>query len=108
MFPTNSTCTPDPASDPPVSIQPVDSPSVSSLLKRSRAHHQRKTELANKRLGKQHVPNYQAAEAEAAKALELRLQAHDLDPDHLDPEWANDPAPHAEIVAFLQKYESIP
>lgn len=83
-------------------------PSVAALLTRSRAHHQRKTELANRFRGKVHVPNYRQAEHEAAQALALRLQAHDLDPNHLDPEWANDKAPHAEIVAFLTKYESLP
>lgn len=82
--------------------------SVSSLLKRSRAHHQRKTALANRRIGKSHVPNYPQAESEAAQALELRLRAHALDPEHTDPEWANDPVPHADIVAFLTRYPRIP
>ena len=78
-------------------------PSVSALLKRSRAHHDAKRKLANKT-----TPNYPKAEAEIVNALDLRLQAHALDPNHLDPEWANDAIPHDELVTFYERYPLIP
>ena len=82
--------------------------SVSALLARSRGHHQRKTQLANRFQGKAHVPDYAQAAREVAQALALRLQAHNLDPGHTDPAWAADPIPHVEIVAFLTRYGDIP
>ena len=81
---------------------------MSALLKRSRAHHAQKSRFANQMQGKQHVPNYAKAEAEIAEALRLRLQAHELDPTHADPEWANDKVPHEALVEFFQRYPTIP
>ena len=81
----------------------VAQPSVSALLKRSRAHHDAKRKLANKS-----TPNYPKAEAEITNALDLRLQAHALDPNHLDPEWANDVVPHDALVDWFRLYPTIP
>ncbi|MEY4385599.1 MAG: hypothetical protein RLY20_882 [Verrucomicrobiota bacterium] len=85
-----------------------DTPSVAELLAQSRAHHLTKTRLANRRIAGKHAPDYGAAEQAAAQALTLRLQAHQLDPDHIDPAWAADVVPHEQIVAFLTAYPSIP
>lgn len=81
----------------------VDDAAVAALLTRSRAHHDAKLRYANR------LPPQEAeAEAEIARALELRQQAHALDPGHTAPEWANDRAPHAELVAFYEEYGAIP
>lgn len=81
---------------------------VADLLTASREAHRRKHALANRRLNGQHVPDYPAAEAAIADALDLRLQAHTLDPDHTDPAWAKDPIPHDDLVAFYRRYPEIP
>lgn len=81
---------------------------MSALLKRSTALAKSRTTHANQQRGKQHNPNIPKAEAAAAEALTLRLQAHALDPSHLDPEWGNDLIPHEQIVDFLTRYASIP
>lgn len=84
---------------------------VADLLTASRQHALQRKRLAGRANKDGHIthrPNYPAAEQAAAQALKLRLQAHDLDPDHTDPAWSDDPAPHAEIVAFLEAYASIP
>ena len=44
----------------------------------------------------------EAVNAHARAALEARLAAHDLDPDHSHPAWASDPAPHDALVAFYR------
>lgn len=90
------------------SADPIaEAPSVSALLKRSRAHHANKTRYANQKRGSQHVPNYPQAEAEIRDALRLRLEAHELDPTHSDPEWANDTVPHDALIAFMRRYSEI-
>lgn len=75
---------------------------VAVLLQQSR-----QANLDRLRAGNAKPPNYQLAEQHAARALELRLQAHDIDPQHADSEWANDKAPHDQVVGFLRKYPSI-
>lgn len=81
---------------------------VAALLTASREAHKRKHAFANRLHHKQHVPDYPAAEAAIAEALDLRLQAHALDPDHTDPAWAKDAVPHEELVAFYRRYPEIP
>lgn len=73
------------------------------LLRQSRA-----ANLERIRAGNGKPPNYAVAEQHAARALALRLQAHETDADHQDAEWANDTVPHADMVAFLRTYPSIP
>lgn len=77
--------------------------SIATLLQQSRA-----ANLDRIRAGNRTPPNYQAAEAHAANALELRELAHATDPQHLDREWKNDTVPHAQMVEFLRTYPSIP
>lgn len=48
------------------------------------------------------------ADAEAVnqhvrEALDARLAAHDLDPDHGHPAWTSDPAPHDALVGFYRQ-----
>jgi hypothetical protein len=85
--------------------------SVADLLLASRAAHNRKRQSTGK-TDKHGVissrPDYQKAEAHIAEALRLRLEAHALDPEHADPEWARDVAPHDELVAFYRQYPLIP
>jgi hypothetical protein len=105
-----SSCTPAaaPSLDQPEVIQAVEpAPSVASLLSESRAHAENRKRLANRTSAGQHTPNYAQAVVEAQSALSKRLQAHDLDPDHLSPAWAADVAPHDQIVAFLTAYPGI-
>lgn len=78
-------------------------PTVAELLRRSRAANE-----ARIRAGNSKPPAYKIAEQHAAQALALREQADQLDPEHADPEWAKDKAPHAEVMAFLMKYPTIP
>lgn len=84
---------------------------VSDLLIASRAQHDQKRQSTG-RTNREGVvtsqPNYPKAEGYIAAALRLRLEAHALDPDHLDPEWRRDPAPHDTLVAFFQEYPTIP
>lgn len=83
-------------------------PSVAQLLAESRAHHANKNKLANRKVNGQPAPDYPSAEAEIAQALKKRLQAHGMDPQHLDPSWSLDRASHADLVAFYQLYPEIP
>lgn len=76
---------------------------VAECLRASRAANDDRLRASN---GK--PPNYAIAEGHAARALQLREQAHEQDPEHVDPEWASDKAPHDTVVAFLRKYPSIP
>lgn len=102
---TPDACTPK---APDVEILPVPTPTVAQLLSQSRAHAQRRTELSNQRTNGKHTPQYKLAEAEAQKALDTRLQAHQLDPTHTDPSWALDKAPHDKVVAFLKDWIALP
>lgn len=93
------------------SVQPEESagalPTVADLLRHSHAHNQNRKRCAG-RADKHgivtHPPTYAEAERYAALALRARLAAHLRDPAHLDPAWAEDRAPHADIVTFLVKY----
>jgi len=83
---------------------------VHALLTQSRAAHQRKQKASGRTNAKGDViaqPNYPVAEGHLADALDLRLQAHALDPDHLAPAWQDDKVPHETLVAFMQRYASI-
>lgn len=89
----------------------VDTPApqtVAQLLAESRAHHQTKNRLANRRVNGHHAPDYTGAEAEIALALEKRLAAHAMDPTHADPSWSLDRAAHEDLVAFFRLYPEIP
>jgi len=35
-----------------------------------------------------------------SQAHDLRVQAHEADPDHTAPAWALEPVPHAEMMAY--------
>jgi aryl-alcohol dehydrogenase-like predicted oxidoreductase len=83
------------------------SPTVAQLLAESRAHHQAKNRLANRRINKQFTPDYKGAEVEIAQALEKRLAAHAMDPTHADPAWSLDRAAHEDLVAFYRLYGTI-
>lgn len=94
----------------PDTVEPLaePSPTVAQLLAESRAHHQAKNRLANRRINKQFTPDYKGAEAEIAHALTKRLAAHALDPTHTDPSWSLDQAKHEDLVAFYRLYPDIP
>lgn len=72
--------------------------SVSELLAKSRAAHGA-YRMADAGLGDR-------AGKRAAKVGHLRVardsrqKAHELDPDHTDPAWADDRTPHAVLMAF--------
>lgn len=70
---------------------------VSTLLARSRSEH----------------TNYQTANRDGDKrrekssiqsALSLREQAHELDPQHTDLSWEDDPVSHETIIDFYSLY----
>ena len=91
-------------------------PTIADLLQQSRQHalnRKRHAGRANKDGLVSTPPDYPQAEAHAAQALDLRLQAHNLDPEHADPAWvtdlsANRGISHDAIVAFLTEYPRIP
>ena len=75
---------------------------VNRLLDASRAAHAEYRQAANSP-----KPNYPLAEQHVARALDLRLQAHQLDPEHRSTGWKSDTAPHERLVSFYQKYPTI-
>lgn len=86
---------------------------VQSLLAASKAAHARYRRLAgtiDKRGSVASPPHYPSAEREVRDALKLRLEAHDADPTHADPQWAADEPqwPHEKLVAFYRNYLVIP
>jgi hypothetical protein len=93
--------------DPPPADAP---PTVAELLRLSRHHaQQRKRHTGMQKNGAiTSKPDYTQATLEAQQALDLRLQAHQLDPEHQDPAWLADPVPHAQMVSFLEKYITTP
>jgi hypothetical protein len=84
---------------------------VADLLIASRAQHDQKRQSTG-RVNRDGIvtskPNYPKAENHIAEALRLRLEAHELDPEHTDPEWSRDVAPHDALVAFYRQYPLIP
>lgn len=92
------------------SLPPAVAPAagvVAQLLAESRQHHAEKNTLANRKVNGHPAPDYTGAEAAIALALQTRLQAHALDPQHLDPAWSLDRAKHEDLVAFYALYPSI-
>lgn len=68
-----------------------------ALLAQSRAAHDEYRKLAHK--GRK--PS--GWQAHLWDALTCREQAHALDPEHLDPAWSEDTAPHETLIAFYRK-----
>ena len=88
---------------------------VADLLAASRAAHLQKKHAAGRvdRVGTViAAPDYPKAEQHAEDALNLRLQAHELDPEMADPAWAQDEALNgcstAMVESFLRRYPTIP
>lgn len=85
---------------------------VADLLAQSRAAHaayRRSAGRINKEGKVSEAPNLWAAGSQVQQALSLRLEAHVLDPEHVDPVWiadqhANKGASHDAMVAFLGRY----
>lgn len=101
-----------PLSDAKAHVDAKATPDVADLLKASRAAHEQKrrsTGRTDKQGNIAATPDYARAEGFIAEALRLRLAAHDLDPEHTDPEWAKDVKPtHDELIAFFTRYPEIP
>ena len=77
--------------------EPVD---VAEYLRRSAAEMTRFHQIdSTRRAGRQ-----SAMKDCAIEARRLRVAADEADPEHTDPAWALDKAPHADIVAFLDRY----
>lgn len=81
---------------------------VPQLLTEARAHERARIAAANKRNGKLPAPDYPSANQHAQSALDKRRQAHESDPDHLDPAWQGDRLPHDAQVAWLEAYIARP
>lgn len=89
---------------------------VSALLSQSRAAHDRKKKAAGQtdKDGKvTQRPNYPEAEGEIRLAMHLRLQAHQLDPEHTAPAWhsdqlANKGLTHDQMFDWFTQYLEIP
>jgi hypothetical protein len=105
--PTPSGDASDVSADAPETIQPALI-TVDQLLTQSRAHHATYRQYANRKSGQRPDPDYAQAEQAIASALDTRLQAQQLDPDHTDPAWALDRGQHDALIAFYAKYPTIP
>lgn len=94
----------------------VNDAEVARLLAASREAHLRKKRAAGTINAKGDVanhPDYPQAESFMAEALRLRLEAHQLDPDHTAPAWSVDQAAnkgisHEQLVSFMTRYAEIP
>lgn len=85
----------------------VDPAEVNRLLLASRAAHDMKKRNAgviDKSGAVIAPPNYPKAEQHLVDALRLRLDAHDLDPEHTAEGWAADKVADAELIRFYVKY----
>jgi hypothetical protein len=75
------------------------------LLRRSRAAHAAHYQAARHWTGQEwQVGDLAVASQCFQDALDLRTQAEEVDPEYADPEWQNDTARHADLVAFYQDY----
>lgn len=80
-------------------------PTVASLLAESRAAHSLYRQLLPRMQAvagtvQEMLGNVMAAKDALERAGTLRKAAHDADPEHTDPAWAADPAPHDELMTF--------
>lgn len=87
----------------------VDTATVNRLLQQSREKHTAKKRAAGvvDRDGRVvSAPNYQRGEAEIVEALRLRLEAHELDPEHTAEGWRDDRAfaSDEKLIAFYVAY----
>ncbi len=70
---------------------------VADLLQRSReAHGRYRRAVAAKSTDA-------AIDDHVRQALDARMDAHGLDPEHAHPAWQADPAPHDALVAFYRQ-----
>lgn len=81
---------------------------VARLLTAARVHERNRVASANRRSAGQPQPDYVAATASAQLALDARLEAHTLDPEHADPAWAGDRLSHNQQLQWLRDYISRP
>lgn len=89
---------------------------IMALLAQSRAAHDRKKKaagLTDKTGAITSRPDYPTAEAAILTALDLRQQAHALDPEHLAPAWSTDQLAnrgltHEQMCAWFAQYLTIP
>lgn len=80
---------------------------VGDLLAQSRAAHATYRRYAGSTDRKGNITQaYDAVQCEPAVklALETRLEAHKLDPEHTDPAWQQDDASHEKLVTFYEKF----
>ena len=87
---------------------------VAELLQQSRSAHA-EYRRASGRTDKDGLvvsaPDYGSAEAHVARALALRLEAHESDPLHADPAWDSEKHlrfHHDALMAFYRAYPQIP
>jgi hypothetical protein len=74
---------------------------VSDLLALSQSAHTEYQQNMPRQSAQGIIPgNPELARAALQQAYDLRAQADSTDPDHLDPAWLMDRAPHATLMAF--------
>jgi hypothetical protein len=87
----------------------VDPDLVARLLGDSRAAHMRYRTFAPRMTavpGSHPIPDLGSpydADKSLLEARDYRQQAHDADPAHTVPAWANDIAPHDELMAYYSR-----
>lgn len=83
---------------------PAEPSSIRSLLIQARSHESSRRDVSNRRTGGRHSPDYVAANIHAIAALDLRLQAEYLDPEHTDPSWGEDKLSPEAQIEWLRAY----
>ena len=76
--------------------KPLDTDAVDRLLRESALAH-----LAA--LQARQAKQARLAKLELTKAYDLRVEAHDADPAHTAPAWAESKASHASLMAFYEQ-----
>lgn len=85
----------------------IDAIEVNRLLAASREAHdakKRKAGIVGRHGRVIAPPNWPEAEQHIVQALHHRLDAHDLDPQHVAPGWRDDRAPDANLIRFYLAY----
>lgn len=85
----------------------MDEAAVNRLLAASRAAHdakKRKAGVVDRDGRVLSQPNYPQAEQHIVEALRLRLEAHEMDPEHVASGWRDDRSTDAQLIAFYVAY----
>lgn len=94
------------ALNPARNLEQATTDTIDRLLAQAEAEHAAYQKAAK-------AQDYRTAEASVARALAARLEAHDLDPDHVYAGWRDQSlrtnrVSHDELIRFYRHYPEIP